>query len=294
MRKKIAVILLTTTFVVVGGCGEKKTDESETVEIQETTVPESDEIVVDSEANEAVEEYVVGTAEDFEVTYFDVDSIEIIEYLGDAKYLKVPEEINGKKVATICGFIDNDNLVGVKLPESLKIIRNRAFDDCSSLVSVELGNSVESIEDYAFCNCWELTSINLPDSICEIGEMVFAATKMAEVHIPSGLNELKYATLSNGKLEEITVPNNIKKIGEQVFECDRNLKKAVIENGVEEIGYNAFVDCDSLEELHIPASVTTFGEDRIVDPNDNLTIYAPAGSAAETYANDNDINFVAE
>lgn len=303
MKKRILGMILAGTVLSVSltACGNKDAaTSSETIENEESEVAENEETSQepDSEAVEtetvAAEDYVEGKAEDFEVTYFDDESVEIIKYLGDAKYLKVPEEINGKKVATICGFIDNDSIVGVKLPESSRIIRNRAFDDCENLVSVEFGNNVESIEEYAFCNCKALVTIKLPDSISEIGEMVFGGSALTEINIPSGLSETKYGSFADNKLVELTVPGNVKVIGNRTFSGDRDLKKAVIEEGVEEIECDAFEDCTSMEELHLPASVTTYGDNYIIDPNDNLTIYAPAGSAAETYANDNNINFVAE
>ena len=99
---------------------------------------------------------------------------------------------------------------------------------------------------------------------------------------------------SSGNLESLVIPSNVKYTERGAFEYNSNLKVVYIEEGVEEIGYETFDECRQLEELHIPASVTTFVDDFIVDSTDILTIYAPAGSAAEEYAHSHDINFIEE
>lgn len=61
---------------------------------------------------------------------------------------------------------------------------------------------------------------------------------------------------------------------------------------METIGEDAFAKCDVLESVTIPASVT-----EMTDPfwgSDNVTIYTPVGSYAETWAAENGIPCVAQ
>ena len=226
---------------------------------------------------------------------FELDdgTVMIDKYLGDSEYIIIPESFGGKKVSVVDG-LNGSTLKGVVIPDTVTTIRERAFNNSYNLEEVKIGNSVESIGEYAFINCEGLKSLNLPDSITTIGEAAFNGNSLKEIHIPAGVTEITAGAFCNGKWEELTVPGTVKVIGVQAFAADRELKNVYIEDGVESILYDAFGDCEQIKELHIPDSVTEFGDGKIVDNTDILTIYAPEGSAAEAYAHENDINFVAE
>ena len=66
-----------------------------------------------------------------------------------------------------------------------------------------------------------------------------------------------------------------------------------IEYGVHTIGESTFMCCSSMEKIVIPETITEIGADAFYGCS-KLTIYAPAGSYAETYAKENNIPFVAE
>ena len=57
------------------------------------------------------------------------------------------------------------------------------------------------------------------------------------------------------------------------------------------INIGAFANCTDLEKILIPASVTKIGEDAFKNC-EKLTIFAPKGSYAETYARENGIQFL--
>ena len=59
------------------------------------------------------------------------------------------------------------------------------------------------------------------------------------------------------------------------------------------IDHFAFSGCTNLKELHVSANLIDIGYEAFSYCS-NLTIYAPAGSYAETYAKENNIPFVAE
>ena len=70
-------------------------------------------------------------------------------------------------------------------------------------------------------------------------------------------------------------------------------KAVVIMDGIKRIGGSAFAGCVYMTDVCLPASVSEIGMDAFVDCH-KLTIHAPAGSYAETYAKENNIPFVAE
>lgn len=298
MRKRWGIMLAGVLAVTsLTACGNKAVVSEESVATSEEVTPTQTQDateVAESAPSEANHEYVEDPIENFNFTILDDETVGITKYLGSTPYLIVPETIHGRKVVDIAGFVDHDELIGVKLPKTTKIIRDRSFNDCSNLESIYLGESVEVIEEAAFINCDKLAECNFPDTITEMGEMAFDGSHLTDIHIPTGLTEISSGAFCNNNAEEFYIPGNIKKIGSQGFAGSPDLKKVVIEDGVESIGYAAFEDAEQLEELHIPASVTEFGDDYIVDYSEILTIYAPAGSAAESYASDNGLKFVAE
>ena len=73
-----------------------------------------------------------------------------------------------------------------------------------------------------------------------------------------------------------------------------------VHEGIKEIGSHTFLGCTALEHLYLPVTVCSIGRCAFFSGYGsiydcvNVTIHAPAGSYAETYAKDNNIPFVAE
>ena len=82
------------------------------------------------------------------------------------------------------------------IPNSVKTIRNIAFENCESLNSINIPNSVTAIGESAFYGCKSLNSINIPNSITMIGHQLF------------------YGCIS---LTRINIPNSVKTIGDSAF-----------------------------------------------------------------------------
>ena len=72
----------------------------------------------------------------------------------------------------------------------------------------------------------------------------------------------------------------------------KDISLVIVEEGVTSLGNYLFYTTNS-NEYFFPESVTSFGDSLLglALLNKNKTIYAPGGSAAETYANDNGIKF---
>ena len=71
------------------------------------------------------------------------------------------------------------------------------------------------------------------------------------------------------------------------------LKKVVLSANMTEIPRMVFERCEALESVWIPGGVSAIAVDAFRGCA-KLTIHAPAGSYAETYAKENNIPFVAE
>lgn len=131
------------------------------------------------------------------------------------------------------------------------------------------GASVTAIGDYAFENESGITSVSVPSSVRSIGKGAFAnCTSLTRVSLPSGLTSL----------------------GNTVFKGCDNLTSINIPSSLSSIPAGAFQGCSALTSVTIPSSVTSIGTNAF-DSCPNLTIKCTAGSAAETYAKENGINY---
>lgn len=130
-----------------------------------------------------------------------------------------------------------------------------------------------------------------------------------------------YITKYKGKEAIVEVPseidgNKIEEIGNGAFKDNNKIEKVILSDTVSRIGDDVFEDCTSLAEIHIPESVYYFGSsvfkgctaltDLYVYGNvgldrsgfgegalpENLTIHGYTNSAAEVFADENNIPFV--
>ncbi len=125
------------------------------------------------------------------------------------------------------------------LPDSIKIIEERAFAECSKLRTISVGLECETIGKQAFFNCTQLNSIILRNHLKEIGKESFCGCT---------------------SLEQITLPSSLIVINEAAFmDCSR-LKKITIVKGIKEIGKDVFQNCTALTAINLPDSVTDIGK----------------------------------
>jgi hypothetical protein len=222
-------------------------------------------------------------------------------------------------------YATRSTLYHISLPDSLTEIGSGAFRNCTSLTSITIPDGVSTIGDSAFAGCSALTEITLPSGLTEVPNSSFwYCTKLAQVTLPSGLTSIGTAAFGHTALTSISIPDSVTSIGGSAFMDCTNLTEVVIPNGVTaiheytfsdctsltsvvipdsvtEIELSAFFGCSSLSSVVIPASVTEIGTHAFGYTKGtygltllrNLTIYGYAGTAAQTYAKENHIPFIA-
>lgn len=114
------------------------------------------------------------------------------------------------------------------------------------------------------------------------------------------LNVYNVSSYDNKHIK-IIIPGSVKVIRGYAMSFNDDINEVVIEDGVETIESSAFYNCENLKSVTVPKSVTTMRECGLGleyedDDNqdaaiDGFVLYGTKGSAAESYAKDNNLKF---
>ncbi len=216
------------------------------------------------------------SAEDFTYTVND-EGVTIEAWKGEAAYVRIPAEIEGKPVTAVGdrAFYETDvrvvrfpdtvteigynlfggctELVSVILPAGLKVLTQAAFESCFRLVNAELNEGLEIIEPHVFWGDNNLYTISLPDSLKELQEPNFTAMYCPYEFIVSEECEGFRTDKDGGVL--------FTKDGKRLIRYTYKNEEAsyTVPDGVESIDTNAFYDVADLTEVILPESLRTIG-----------------------------------
>ena len=146
--------------------------------------------------------------------------------------------------------------------------------------------------EFAFSGCRKLAK----DGLVIVGDILFDAfgLDMIDIVVPNNVKEIGPGAFGNClNLRRITLPEGLIRIHRGSFFGLTQLEEIMIPEGVTEIEDEAFCKCSNLKKIIFPKSPIKIGNSAFRKCG-NLTIHAPAGSYAETYAKENGIRFLAE
>ena len=146
-------------------------------------------------------------------------------------------------------------LKGIRVPEGVTEIGDRAFFGAWGLQYIELPVTLRKIGRSAFAMC-PLEEIHFPRSLTHIADSAFSVTGLRTVRLPDHLQKLSASVFSScEKLTEVVLPSGLTEIGDLAFSDCRKLQKVQIPKGVQRIGSSAFQGCKALQEIALPAGV---------------------------------------
>ena len=215
-------------------------------------------------------------------------------------------------------FRDCKELQAVSIPEGVVKIKASAFRGCKALQTISIPDSVIKIGISAFASCESLQSVTIPARVKFIAEKVFYfCTALESVTILGGVTEIRNKAFAGcNKLRMLYMSKELTNIATDAFEHCTELIDSngfSIVNGILFKYYGSNTDISvpkgvtiicsgalnnsSLRSVTLPGSVINIEKYAFYSPlwrEDRVTIHAPVGSYAETYAKENNIPFVAE
>ncbi len=124
-------------------------------------------------------------------------------------------------------------------------------------------------------------------------QYIFANKKqVVAIKFPEHLTEIELSSCAvNPYIQVVVLGKGTKTIGVAAFQMCTALREVQLNEGLETIQKFAFSQCDNLKSITIPASVTDISKNAFYGCVDNFIIYGEAGSAAETFAQSQGIEF---
>lgn len=173
----------------------------------------------------------------------------------------------------------DSKLTSLTLPEGLKAIGERAFENFSLLESVNIPDSVIKIGVDAFNNTLLIKS----------GETNYLGNWLINYALPTGESvvEVKEGTIgiADGKITDaqssvtkVVLPSSLKYIGESNFQSMSNLTEINVPAALVSIGKNAFASCKALTELDLTGcrNLQSIGESAFSWCNSVTSLYIPS------------------
>lgn len=168
-----------------------------------------------------------------------------------------------------------DQIISVRLPESIKSVGVLAFYNLSRLKAISIPQGVTEISDKAFYNCTELMIVGLPDSLNRIGKSAFYnCENLRSITIPANVEKImEKAFFLCKNIVSLIIPENVKTIGSQAFAYCEGLIRVEIKAPLKSIPEWCFYGCISLAEIKLPETVTEIEEYAFKKCNSLYTVY---------------------
>ncbi|CAJ1966381.1 unnamed protein product [Cylindrotheca closterium] len=174
----------------------------------------------------------------------------------------LPRTLDGRFVYMGEGQKVPNNIAGLLIHSSVRVIPRCAFEGCHNLSSVEFQEGVVHIEDSAFSNCTNLESVHLCSSVETIGIAAFLfCLSLQDLTLNDGLAQIGCAAFCGCiSLTKVSLPRTVSILQEGTFMNCAGLKEAILPEGLISIGAFSFGNCGSLLPLPtLPESIGSIG-----------------------------------
>ena len=224
---------------------------------------------------------------------FVIDNDVLISYIGNAKTVKIPDNIEyiGRDAFEDC-IIEE-----IIIPSTVKKIELYSFNGLYELKSITVDeknewyksvdgvlydkhmtnlilypskkqnnkfivpDTVKEIGENAFKGNFYIKNITIPDNVERIGSLAFSACiSLESIILPENLSLIERAVFCFcPSLKEIVIPESVTAIEEQAFANCESLTDLALPKDLKYIGTEAFFECYNLKELNFPDTLTSIG-----------------------------------
>ena len=183
-------------------------------------------------------------------------------YDEEETQIELPEEIDGMKVVSLGpnAFYQHKSVASITLTNNVKSLEGSPFYRCYSLKELVIPASVEKIEGNPVFRCSSLEKIAVdPDNevFSAVDGVLFNKERTRLIAYPEGKTAENY-----------TIPETVTEIYGDAFGYHTRIKK-----------------------LMIPANVTVFPDYNMFVYPEDIVLYIEAGSAAENYAKEYELQY---
>lgn len=152
----------------------------------------------------------------------------------------------------------------VVFPQSIKDIREKAFEGCEELTSVKfLGSAALNTSAASmFSGCKKLTSVSLPEGTTRIPTgFLSGCMRLTSINIPSTVTSIEQDAFYRSGLTSVSLQEGLTKIeGGAFLACKALTGNIVIPNTVTSIGVRSFAECDKITSVAMTNAITSLGE----------------------------------
>ncbi|MCR5339237.1 MAG: leucine-rich repeat protein, partial [Lachnospiraceae bacterium] len=223
----------------------------------------------------------------------------LVKYTGSAREVVIP---SGVTFISSNAFKDNEQIKKVTIPDGVFGIGKSAFSGCAALQEVTIPDSVVTIGNYAFNECKALTAVDLPDGLFQINANAFyQCTSLSDVAFSAGLlsigphafygaalpsldlSEINLLVLKDQafrfckKMKTCRLPDTMLSVGENAFDGNTALQKAVLPADLKMLKTRCFASCTSLSEITIPGSIKELENGLFFDCDALTRVQIPEG-----------------
>jgi hypothetical protein len=165
-----------------------------------------------------------------------------------------------------------EKITHINIPNSVKGIGYRAFEDCISLTTITLPNSESYIGSHALSNCKSLTAITIPEKVNDIHQGIFVGCDaLNSIHVNSKNSRYDSRNDCNAIIETATnkliagckktnIPADVIVIAQEAFALNNSIHSISIPHSVQVIGYGAFYSCQSLTSITLPKGISVIDD----------------------------------
>ena len=132
-------------------------------------------------------------------------------------------------------------------PAAIESIGENAFGGCKQIKSVDMSaSSLRCLPRKLFFDCTYLEQVVLPESLTQLGDSIFAYTRLASVNVPSGVTEIPDGCFMGCyRMSHIDLPPQTVSIGDFAFKgC--GIVSMTFHSTVRSLGKGCIRDCIEL------------------------------------------------